>query len=82
MIIFEKLGFSPEDFLQRSQMSTILGGGGSGSGTCGYLDTTGYPVCNLTREQAEGYANQYGGHWCCDSCSTASYCNEESNAPE
>lgn len=76
MINLEKLGLSSENVLQRSQLSTILGGGGGESGTCGYQDTSGYAVCNLSRDQAEGYANQYGGHWCCDSCSTASYCNE------
>ncbi len=65
-----------EEVLQKSEMGDIYGG--SGSGTCGYQDPSGYTVCNLSASQASGYQAQYGGYYCCDSCGSnggsASYC--------
>ncbi|MBN3584794.1 TIGR04149 family rSAM-modified RiPP [Algoriphagus aestuarii] len=75
----KKMNLLSEDVIERSQMAAIYGGsGGSGTGTCGYQDPSGYTVCNLTMSQAMSYQATYGGYYCCDSCGgnggSASYC--------
>lgn len=49
-----------------------------GGGSCGYTYTnsTGGTVtfCATNRAFAKSTAEANGGWWCCDSCSTTSYC--------
>ena len=62
--------------LTQREMKNVLGG--SGTGTCGWRttigDTTWYD-CGISKEEAQ-YKASLGsdGHWCCDSCSTSTYC--------
>lgn len=76
----EKLGITSEYVLLRSQLATILGGVGdatlesSEGGTCGYRSLSGVELCNITKDQAKGFADSNGGYWCCDSCGSTSYC--------
>jgi natural product precursor len=66
----EKLKLAAEDVLQRSEMTTIYGGSG---GTCGYITAGGVNFCGVS--QAVALANVGpGGNWCCDSCSSTTYC--------
>jgi hypothetical protein len=55
--------------LRDDQMKDIKGG----SGTCGFLTSTGTPGCGYSKAEAL-FMVQDGGHWCCDSCATSSYC--------
>ncbi|WP_375580094.1 hypothetical protein ABWH96_03230 [Marivirga tractuosa] len=59
--------------LSRDEMKNIT----AGSGTCGYRDADGYGYCNLSKNEAQFFA-EAGGYWCCDSCASngggASYC--------
>ncbi|HMV07442.1 MAG TPA: hypothetical protein PKL56_11620 [Cyclobacteriaceae bacterium] len=59
-------------------MRSIKGGvEDGGSGTCGFsVNVSGVQVvgCNVTKAQAQQNVANYGGHWCCDSCPTTSYC--------
>ena len=53
------------------------GGGGDGSyGTCGWSQSgeSDSGTCGISKESAQSYHQMYGGWWCCDSCSTTSYC--------
>ena len=69
----EMLRLTSADVLERSQMKKITGG--YGSGTCGYMDPSGYEVCGISKSQATSFQSQYGGNWCCQSCGgAASYC--------
>ena len=44
-----------------------------GDGTCGYISSYGTVECGVAKNIAiENSAN--GGHWCCDSCASTSYC--------
>ena len=75
----EKLKLAAEDVLQRSQMTTIYGGSGGGSGTCGVKLSNGEPFCGMTYSEAYSvFQNNPGSNWCCDSCQSnggsASYC--------
>lgn len=62
--------------LTKKQMQEIKGGR---VGTCAaYMpngNASGGPVAtyNVTKEEAQGMANVPGGHWCCDSCGSASW---------
>ena len=73
--------------LNGQDMKLVLGGFVSDTGTCGWSGgTVGsvedgvatvtfyYPKCNISKADAMSYYNNYGGHWCCDHCSTSSYC--------
>ncbi|WP_100627934.1 rSAM-modified peptide [Algoriphagus formosus] len=64
-------------------MKKITGGYGQGiliaPGTCGWVDRTGYPVCNISKGAAQMLNMLHpGGYWCCQSCASrggsASYC--------
>ncbi|MGE0090555.1 MAG: rSAM-modified peptide [Bacteroidales bacterium] len=55
--------------LRSEEMSKIKGGK---SGTCGFLSPSGTYDCGMSK--AEAIFMAAGGHWCCDSCSTSSYC--------
>ncbi len=50
-----------------------------GVGTCAYYlphgSATGGPIVtyNVPRSEAESWASQGGGNWCCDSCNSASW---------
>ena len=74
----EKLKLAAEDVLQRSQMAGIYGGSGA-SGTCGWDGgNLTSPFCGISRKAAKDNAAEHGGYWCCDNCSTTSYCGSGS----
>ena len=55
------------------------GGGGPGSGTCGYISWTGDTwacECNVNYDIAYGQFVHWGRqkNWCCDGCQGSSYC--------
>ncbi len=58
--------------LRDDQMKDIKGG--YGYGTCGYHTKSGTVECGVPKADAL-FMVQYGGHWCCDSCNTSSYCS-------
>ena len=53
-------------------------GGGGGGGSCGWgvkfsaLQTG--CSCGITQSKAKSLYLQYGGNWCCNSCSSTWYC--------
>ena len=54
-------------------MKNVMGGNEPLSGDCASINAGGEVMYNLSR--AEAQAVGAGGHWCCDSCATASwYC--------
>lgn len=48
------------------------------SGTCGWagFNINGDPikVCNIAKHHVDNLYSNYGGQWCCDSCSSTWYC--------
>ncbi|RAI86794.1 TIGR04149 family rSAM-modified RiPP [Algoriphagus yeomjeoni] len=70
-----KLNLLSDEVLERSQLAMIYGGSG-GCSACGW---SGYgnlpPICDLTMSDAKAHAEAWPGtYWCCDQCSTTSYC--------
>lgn len=54
---------------------------GGGGGSCGYIligNNYSYHECGVSRDRAKSYAEAHigytHGYWCCESCSTTSYC--------
>lgn len=76
-----------ENLLTKEQMKNVKGG----SGTCGYMvtipasyddPTMGYVTlidCNVSKRDALSMVSLGSGWWCCDSCSTTSYCGGASS---
>lgn len=63
-----------ENLLSQDEMKTVVGG--YGGGTCGW-DGGSYssgPYCGYPKSYVTYWASIYGGHWCCDSCGSSSYC--------
>jgi hypothetical protein len=60
--------------LSRAEMKVVKGG------TC-LAEKAGPNKSFSTMQEAKNYAKQYGGHWCCSSCSTATwtYCGSKAN---
>ena len=62
--------------LSGKEMRVITGGDqkpiSGGSGTCCAVSETGSLLCWHSKAEAEFWSGS-GGHWCCDSCSTASW---------
>ncbi len=57
--------------LSKAQMREVKGG----AGTCGFRNSNGTYNCNLSKAEAlHMYDGQAGSFWCCDSCSSTSYC--------
>ena len=79
------------DVLSEGQLKRVFGGYGTGNcthwtdhgvGTCGFFVSFGVGNCiygcGMTMSEAQKYAGGYWGgmgNWCCDSCSTSSYCS-------
>ena len=70
-----------EDFLSDNEMKNTRGGSGEW-GTCAAITPGGEDRCGFSKVQAMFWAtcqdlvngtNCNGGHWCCDSCGTASW---------
>ncbi len=64
-----------KDFKQMSndEMKNVKGGLQESTGSCASVNAAGDISYNQTHAQASGVGA--GGHWCCASCSTASwYC--------
>lgn len=56
--------------LSKSQMREVKGGG-----TCGYYNLkSGTVACNVSKSIALAGVADHSDYWCCDSCSTTSYC--------
>lgn len=60
------------NLLSNESMSSIRGG----HGTCGFLTKTGAWDCNVSKNVAMFMLEGVGGHWCCDSCASSSYCGD------
>lgn len=58
------------NLLSNESMSAIRGGS---VGTCGFESSNGEVACEVSKDEAIG-AVANGGHWCCDSCASSSYC--------
>jgi hypothetical protein len=60
----------------------------AGGGTCAYYLPTGSasggPIVtyNVSAADAQWWAGQGGGRWCCDSCSTASWYGQNVQMPQ
>jgi natural product precursor len=67
------------DVLNDYEMKQVLGGapyadgGGTGSGTCGWVGG-GWYECAVSKSEAMAQATSHGGRWCCDSC-TPQHCH-------
>ena len=70
MLLFSEL--KKRNLLSNESMSNVRGGD---SGSCGYETASG-KKCGVSKETALGAVSN-GGHWCCDSCATSSYCQEQ-----
>ena len=67
MLQFSEL--KKRNLLSSEFMSNVRGGG-----SCGYEDAAGRIGCDIPKATAMSRAGA-GGHWCCDSCSSSSYCS-------
>ena len=52
-------------------MDGVLADGGGGTGTCCAHSSSGSLFCWISKSEAQFMA--VGGHWCCDSCATATW---------
>jgi hypothetical protein len=63
--------------LSKQQQSGVVGGNNASlipAGTCQWQGGGGYiGVAGVDRATAEAWSSAYGGHWCCDSCGSASW---------
>jgi hypothetical protein len=58
--------------LTKNEMKNFKGGAtGAAGGTCASINAYGEVMYNQTQTQASGVGA--GGHWCCKSCSSASW---------
>ena len=56
--------------LSKSHMSVVKGGG-----TCGNFNLkSGTVACTVRKSIGLSGVEVHSGYWCCDSCSTTSYC--------
>lgn len=70
----KNLKLEANDMLQRNQLKSVFGGyGGYNTGTCAYQNVHGWVVIDASKSTAQAGAAESGGHWCCDSCCTASW---------
>jgi natural product precursor len=60
---------SVKEMLSKEQMKFILGG----DGTCACGDADVELTKNLSKQEAIDCATENHGHWCCDSCESASW---------
>ncbi len=58
--------FKERNILSKEAMLRIGGG-------CGYKTKTGTIECNVSKVAAL-FMVEDGGHWCCESCASSSYC--------
>ena len=70
MLLFSEL--KKRNLLSNESMSNVRGGD---SGSCGYETASG-KKCGVSKETALAAVSN-GGHWCCDSCATSTYCRED-----
>lgn len=62
--------------LNREQQKRVLGG--VPPGTCAWEGDGHYSgISGTSREYAEGASQTLGGHWCCDSCCSVSWLDNE-----
>ncbi len=54
--------------ISKSEMMMVNGGG-----TCKVQTVSGRAVGGYSRSEAETLAGQWGTHWCCDNCFSASW---------
>ena len=59
------------EILSEKEMKNVMGG--SMLGTCGWSNGT-YTLCGFSKDVIMGFFYVGGGNWCCDSCSSSSYC--------
>lgn len=74
MSIFSDL--KKRNLLSIEAMSEIKGGQAAyanGTGSCGYKTKSGTIGCGVSKDVAM-FMIEEGGHWCCDSCGSSSYC--------
>ncbi|WP_340200326.1 hypothetical protein [Ascidiimonas sp. W6] len=59
--------------LSKAEQRNILGGG-----TCAFQGGNGYAgISGVSMAQAQAGAAATGGHWCCDSCGSATWLNDD-----
>lgn len=51
-----------------------LASGEFNEGTCGYSPDGITGMCNIRKDHVLELYYSFGGYWCCDSCSSTSYC--------
>jgi len=81
-ITLKNANMSPSEILTKKAQKLILGGYGEAgygiifaAGTCGWDGGGSYkPICGISKTAATALQSSYGGYWCCDSCSSTSYC--------
>ena len=56
--------------LRKEEMKNVRGGG-----SCGFKSSSGTINCNVTKTEAL-FMVQGGGHWCCESCASTTYCGD------
>ena len=67
MLLFSEL--KKRNLLSNESMSAVRGGG-----SCGYYTGDGKIRCNVAKSEALNEVAAHGGHWCCDSCESSTYC--------
>jgi len=74
------------EIMSDSKLKSVLGGYSGyhsgdcrqhSEGTCGWHAhgvTTPDCLCGISQSEVNNLLSLYGGNWCCDNCSTSSYC--------
>jgi natural product precursor len=60
---------SLKTMLTKEQMKSVVGG----SGTCACQGPDGSVQDDLSKAEAMDCSEEWGTHWCCDSCSSATW---------
>lgn len=75
-----KLTINLNKVIKNEELVNLRGGYNWSSSSCGAKSSTGTVLCGLSKTEALFWAgcNDSGtncsGNWCCDSCSSSSYC--------
>ncbi len=57
--------------ISKNEMKSV--NGGLAPGTCAFQGENGDVITGVSKTNAQAGAAQFGGHWCCDSCGSASW---------
>lgn len=77
-----KLSINVDKIIKNEELVNLRGGDYYSNRTCGAISASGSIYCDLTKTEAIWWAGcdpdgtNCDGNWCCDSCSSTSYCGD------